>query len=233
MKYLFLVFCVAVAGWSGAASAAVNFHLEGDIAWYDSEALANKFGESQSKMGTISIDLEFSDYLTDDDAVRTKSYAYGNFAAYHYTSMKVTVGNQTWQYSGGIVDPGNYAEIFDRTDGYEYGYEEINFNATEDVLTGNGLTVSYFNSWAFAQGGDNISSTDIASIGSLISPAFETNGFFDTELGTVYFFKMSVTEITQIGTPAIPEPATWLMMIMGFGLTGMAVRRRGRQLRIG
>ncbi|WP_439547101.1 PEPxxWA-CTERM sorting domain-containing protein [Sandarakinorhabdus sp.] len=31
-------------------------------------------------------------------------------------------------------------------------------------------------------------------------------------------------------TPAIPEPASWMMLITGFGLTGAAMRRRGRQL---
>lgn len=29
---------------------------------------------------------------------------------------------------------------------------------------------------------------------------------------------------------AVPEPASWLMLITGFGLTGAAMRRRGRQL---
>jgi hypothetical protein len=34
-------------------------------------------------------------------------------------------------------------------------------------------------------------------------------------------------------TAAVPEPATWLMMISGFGVLGMALRRRRRQLREG
>lgn len=28
------------------------------------------------------------------------------------------------------------------------------------------------------------------------------------------------------GTPAVPEPASWAMLIAGFGLTGAALRRR-------
>jgi hypothetical protein len=31
--------------------------------------------------------------------------------------------------------------------------------------------------------------------------------------------------------PAVPEPATWLMMISGFGILGFAMRRRRRQQR--
>lgn len=32
----------------------------------------------------------------------------------------------------------------------------------------------------------------------------------------------------QIGLPAVPEPATWAMMIAGFGMTGFALRNRRR-----
>jgi hypothetical protein len=31
-------------------------------------------------------------------------------------------------------------------------------------------------------------------------------------------------------TSGVPEPATWAMMIVGFGLVGSAVRRRNRQV---
>ncbi len=44
--------------------------------------------------------------------------------------------------------------------------------------------------------------------------------------GTTIFSLGSVT------VPAIPEPATWAMMIGGFGLVGMSMRRRGRTTRV-
>ena len=35
---------------------------------------------------------------------------------------------------------------------------------------------------------------------------------------------------TLVTTPSVPEPATWAMMLMGFGATGVAMRRRRRKL---
>jgi hypothetical protein len=37
-----------------------------------------------------------------------------------------------------------------------------------------------------------------------------------------------VFTLGSVGTPAIPEPATWAMMIGGFGMLGAATRRRGK-----
>jgi hypothetical protein len=37
--------------------------------------------------------------------------------------------------------------------------------------------------------------------------------------------------VSAIDTGAVPEPATWALMILGFGAAGAALRRRGRALR--
>lgn len=41
---------------------------------------------------------------------------------------------------------------------------------------------------------------------------------------------VSIDFAGNINAPAVPEPATWAMMILGFGTIGFAVRRRRRQL---
>jgi hypothetical protein len=41
-----------------------------------------------------------------------------------------------------------------------------------------------------------------------------------------------VSEVSFFGTPGVPEPATWAMMIVGFGLAGTALRRRATQASI-
>lgn len=52
---------------------------------------------------------------------------------------------------------------------------------------------------------------------------FASGGYFDyyfAGAGTVHW-QLDITRLADV-----PEPAAWLMMIAGFGLTGLAVRRR-------
>ena len=43
-----------------------------------------------------------------------------------------------------------------------------------------------------------------------------------------WIFISEVTFATK-GTGSVPEPASWALMLGGFGLTGMAMRRRTRK----
>ena len=63
---------------------------------------------------------------------------------------------------------------------------------------------------------------------------YNAGGFMD---GTTYTFDLdayfSAADFSHFtvydhNTPGVPEPATWAMMLMGFGATGFAMRRRRR-----
>ena len=43
-----------------------------------------------------------------------------------------------------------------------------------------------------------------------------------------YFITLNL--ITKAATPAVPEAATWAMMIVGLGVAGMAMRRRATKV---
>ncbi len=65
----------------------------------------------------------------------------------------------------------------------------------------------------------------------------ETSGCFEDQRGESIAVNGSseregragVQEIAHVQAPAVPEPATWAMMIAGFGAVGSAMRRAKRQ----
>lgn len=52
--------------------------------------------------------------------------------------------------------------------------------------------------------------------------------------GTIYEdeYPVGLSEVRFQGMAAVPEPATWALLILGFGLTGAAMRRRDRVLAV-
>lgn len=61
---------------------------------------------------------------------------------------------------------------------------------------------------------------DILAVGERWTP----NGSIKTETFTFYDFQVRATQ-----APPLPEPATWALMIMGFGASGVALRGRRRR----
>jgi hypothetical protein len=53
------------------------------------------------------------------------------------------------------------------------------------------------------------------------SISFDTNGAGSNDLR-----QLRIGGIVTASTPAIPEPATWGMMLLGFGAIGAAMRRK-------
>jgi hypothetical protein len=61
----------------------------------------------------------------------------------------------------------------------------------------------------------------------LASRCFEGVAFGDENCNTVTY------RLTYDYTPAVPEPGTWLMMLLGFGAIGYSMRRRKATVRLG
>ena len=69
-------------------------------------------------------------------------------------------------------------------------------------------------------GGSGASTTGLSTGSSsvwLVSAAFNQNNDG---------FKLSGLKVVTPSTPAVPEPATWALMIVGFGAVGISMRRR-------
>lgn len=89
-----------------------------------------------------------------------------------------------------------------------------NVNATVAGMSSNLGSVSLFN----IVGGNTLTLTSAAS--GAFSSVFNVSLPAGTTVGTV-----SINALTG----AVPEPGTWVMMLLGFGAIGFAVRRRGSQ----
>jgi hypothetical protein len=66
------------------------------------------------------------------------------------------------------------------------------------------------------------------AIGPNLSDGFENDGTFDGRSNAWAFDILNVAQATQVGG-AVPEPATWAMMLLGFGAAGVALRRQRRK----
>ena len=79
--------------------------------------------------------------------------------------------------------------------------------------------------------------------GNVLTTEFGANGLTGTENSTTYVFRTNATNFNNQGffgiidgstlsgrtympTAAVPEPATWAMMLVGFGAVGASMRRR-------
>ena len=120
---------------------------------------------------------------------------------------------------------------------FDWSVEGSQYNAQitlANILTG--ATVSYN---PFFPGNDNYTSsidTDLAQNSERLNFAFLSGLGFDPNVNDTYSATLtsggrSLTAFAQIGSgaPAVPEPATWAMMLIGFAGIGFAMRGRRRQ----
>jgi PEP-CTERM motif len=71
----------------------------------------------------------------------------------------------------------------------------------------------------------NLGATAVAFSGSQTGPGIFS---YATSAGFAYFQNVNITsfEASLASTPSVPEPASWAMMIAGFGIAGAAMRRK-------
>lgn len=115
----------------------------------------------------------------------------------------------------------------DFSSAYFAAFSPLNYN---QELIGQAMTNGFnFGSFGDGYGGGSgdfnlFSASSGSNIGSLAAPNPDApNGTFFFELTTAGGDRMAVTSIAP-GT--VPEPASWAMLLAGFGLTGAAMRRR-------
>lgn len=123
----------------------------------------------------------------------------------------------------------NNRHTIDNADGYDFVQlvfnTAVNLQSINKVNYGiNGVTDGDY--WIST--GNTAVGTDYASNASFSNSAFSTVWLIGAarNMGTDDGFKLK--SINVVTRPAVPEPATWLSMILGFGAIGTVVRRRAR-----
>lgn len=192
-------------------------------------ALASGASAATLIAGTNHLDEKvFSTGTQNSNTITGETKPSGIGVSFYSTSALKITGQGYAQIEDGSNkdDPFNNLKIFLTTD--PNGFTALEFSVQfSSKVTPSQLTISY----DLLGGGS----------GSFAPINFANDGLQDWQIlagtgevfKTVYLTsndpmdKVKQVDITPAAAPAVPEPATWLTMIAGFGLVGVALRRRG------
>jgi hypothetical protein len=170
------------------------------------------------------VDFSFTGSLPTADTVQFFDFNVG---------AESTVTLRTWSYAGGVnaagdtISQGGFDPIlalFSLPDGTLIGEnDDGGSNVPADIITGNNYDT--FLQLLLAPGAYRVSVAAYSNFanGPNLSNGFEGGGDFGDRTNEWAFDILNVDTATQ---GVVPEPASWAMLIAGFGLTGAAMRRR-------
>jgi hypothetical protein len=150
------------------------------------------------------------------------------------SSSEVTL--RTYSYAGGtnaagtVIARGGFDPIlalFGSTGALIVENDDGGSDVPADPLTGNEYDT--FLRALLAPGSYTVSVQAFSNFanGPNLSDGFENDGTFNGRSNFFAFDILNVDTATQVG--AVPEPATWAMMLLGFGAIGVGFRRSRRQ----
>ncbi|WP_394648086.1 PEPxxWA-CTERM sorting domain-containing protein [uncultured Sphingomonas sp.] len=96
----------------------------------------------------------------------------------------------------------------------------VTFDGAFKLFFTNATSPFTFAALGAISGVDNLSASDVS---------LDDDGFVTIDLSNTKFSPDASVQVRldpSAPQPAVPEPATWAMMILGFGMVGVAVRRR-------
>lgn len=234
------------------ASAATEFHFTGDVTGGNYYGIETPFGNGDSFSAVLTVDTTTAATGSGSNS----GTGIFDYAHYGYLSLEVTFGDLSWTYgmdgaNGLTFTDGIQDQSRNICNPYNCSYvrydtkDKASVNAGADIVLDSGLTLTTFAFSANGSGGSNVnhqlwSSTGIENLSDFNTVALsggQTGGSgslsfaFGNNSGYAYLNNILLTDVVDLSlVGGIPEPATWLMMITGFGLAGMASRRR--QLRL-
>jgi len=216
MKKLFLTVFAVVSLGTVANAQAQTFTFEGD-AVFGNLSQAQLFGVNDLT-STFSGQVDFDLGAPGQVQVATPT---AGFTSYAYTSLVLTLGTETFIYTGN-QSQGNIVGLGFLGVG---GPDLLNFNAGDDIsffvgtITNIGLNFNLPPNSISGQTLDQVSA--FADV-----PLFATSGAINFTNGNIPSGRVELENLTLSQVSTVPEPATWLMMIIGFAGVGLASRHR-------
>lgn len=158
----------------------------------------------------------------------------GNLLAYYTGSTASFTNTLGLSVNGGSVQFSTLSSgVSTAGDVFDFGVVTLGDILTFVIDVNAGEDTWYSNVALNADGANHVWSTDYAGgdfgipAGTFVSfedlDAKEGSDFNYQDIGFVF------TNVTPVATSAVPEPATWAMMIGGFGMVGGAMRYRRRK----
>ncbi|UTW56234.1 PEPxxWA-CTERM sorting domain-containing protein [Kordiimonas sp. SCSIO 12610] len=212
-KLILTLFAVLLFGRMVNAQAQ-TFTFEGDIT-FQTAGLAQAAGFSSLTGrfdGEITIDIIGS-------ATSSSIDSFGDAVArYEYTSFSLNIGALSASYSGN-ASQNNVFDIIDRNSTGRFDTDQLNILAFENLSVPELDFILIV--LAFEQPITSLSGTDLGQLTRFVDQEpRQGSGTLATSQGGASF-----SNVTLSTPSAVPEPATWLMMIFGFAISGFALRR--------
>ncbi|WCL54014.1 PEPxxWA-CTERM sorting domain-containing protein [Gimibacter soli] len=223
---------VLAMGLSAGAQAAVQTFVFTHKAKMYSAALASYFGVEDSLYVDVVATLHFDPTLKVADAIHYEETSEANpnpdmtwigsnqnarVATYKVELVEWVIGNKTATSDGDIIITDTYAP---NSGGFAQDNIEFTTWIYPSVFTDGSFGDEILWFGAYSDRHDSFDGVDADRI-------FEFNNL-DSSVMEITFATVSQPKghLVTMTTPAVPEPATWLTLIMGFGLAGVAMRRR-------
>ncbi|WCL54799.1 PEP-CTERM sorting domain-containing protein [Gimibacter soli] len=215
--------CLGLAG----ATEAYTYQITGDLSFTSAEQ-AGLFGLSSPEGGAFKARFEADGTATTDDAIYTAlDPITGDFiyeAVYALPLTQLVLGNVSLLYP----DTGGAGSWMQLTFFYEYSYIRLGFETDMPVPgSANGLTVTDVDLLALDY---SVLFYD-ANFDSIetFNSFYDRSGDISFAYGDGHTGTANISNLTLTVLPGgIPEPSTWMLLMMGFGFSAMAARRRRR-----